>query len=70
MTTHYQTRFGSLQDYDKGRVEPIDNLPVEKLEQRATEANLVFRREKDGCLIVYGTDEAVKGFIKKISKPN
>jgi hypothetical protein len=52
------------------RVEPIDNLPVEKLEQRATEANLVFRREKDGCLIVYGTDEAVKGFIKKISKPN
>lgn len=25
MTNHYQTRFGSLQDYEKGRVEPIDD---------------------------------------------
>ena len=52
------------------RVEPIESLPVEKLEKMATEAKLGFRREKDGRLIVYGTDEAVKGFIKKISKPN
>ena len=52
------------------RVEPIESLPIEKLEHMATEAKLGFRREKDGHLIVYGSDEAVKGFIKKISKPN
>ena len=27
MTSHYQTRFGSLKDYDKGRVEPINDNP-------------------------------------------
>jgi hypothetical protein len=43
---------------------------LEKLEQMATDAKLDFRREKDGHLIVYGSGEAVKGFIKKISRPN
>ncbi|MCW4011216.1 MAG: DUF2096 family protein [Candidatus Bathyarchaeota archaeon] len=52
------------------RVEPIEELPLEKLEQMATEAKLSFRPEKDGRLIVYGADEAVKGFIKKMTKPN
>ena len=52
------------------RVEPIESLPIEKLEQMATEAKLGFRREKDRHLIVFGTDQAVKGFIKKITKPN
>lgn len=50
------------------RVEPIEKLPVEKMEQMATEAKLGFRREKDGRLIVYGNDENVKGFIKEVSK--
>lgn len=52
------------------RVTPIASLPVEKLEKMATEDGLGSRREKDGHLIVYGSDQAVKGFIKKISKPN
>ena len=52
------------------RVEPIESLPVAMLEQMAADAKLGFRREKDGHLIVYGTDKAVKGFIKRISKPN
>jgi hypothetical protein len=52
------------------RVEPIEGLPVEKLEQMATEANLGFRREADGHLVVYGEDQAVKGFIKKAIKPS
>jgi hypothetical protein len=51
------------------RVEPIETLPIEKLEQLASEAKLGFRRDKDGRLIVFGSDEAVKGFIKMISKP-
>jgi hypothetical protein len=52
------------------RVEPIASLPLEKLEQMANESKLGFRREKDGHLIVYGSDEAVKGFVKKMTKPN
>ncbi len=53
------------------RVEPIENLPLEKLEKMASDASLSFRREKDGHLIVYSADDAaVKTFIKKISKPN
>jgi hypothetical protein len=52
------------------RVEPIENLPVEKLEQLAADANLGFRRDNDGHLIVFGSDEAVKNFVKRISKPN
>ena len=52
------------------RVEPIEGFPLEKLEKMATEAELGIRREKNGRLIVYGKDEAVKGFIKKVSKPS
>ncbi len=50
------------------RVEPIESLPLEKLEQLATETNLSFREEKDGLLTVYGTAEAIKEFLKKVSK--
>jgi hypothetical protein len=49
------------------RVEPITSLPIEKLEKMATENNLGFQREKDGHLIVYGTDENVKIFVKKMT---
>jgi hypothetical protein len=52
------------------RAEPIESLPIEKLEQMAKEDGLCYRREKDGRLVLYGADKAVKGFIKKISKPN
>lgn len=51
------------------RVEPIENLPLEKLEKLASDAKLSSRRDNDGHLIVFGSDEAVKGFIKKISRP-
>jgi hypothetical protein len=49
------------------RVEPINSLPIEKLEKMATENKLEFQREKDGHLIVYGTDENVKIFVKKMT---
>jgi hypothetical protein len=51
------------------RVEPVGNLPLEKLEQFASEAKLGSRRDSDGHLIVFGSGEAVKGFIKTISRP-
>jgi hypothetical protein len=50
------------------RVEPIAGLPVEKLERLASEMGLGFRRESSGRLVVYGSDEAVKGFIRRVSK--
>ncbi len=52
------------------RVEPIDSLPLQKLERIAAECGLGSRREKDGHLVAYGSDEAVKSFVKIISKPN
>jgi hypothetical protein len=52
------------------RVEPIANLPIEKLEKLATETKLGYRREKDGHLIVYGTQENIKEYVKKMTKPN
>ncbi len=52
------------------RVEPIESLPMEKLEQLATDSKLGFRRDEDGHLIVFGSDETVKGFVKKISRSN
>lgn len=51
------------------RVEPIEGWPMEKLEQMVTKAKLNSRRDDDGHLIVFGSDEAIKGFVKRISKP-
>jgi hypothetical protein len=52
------------------RVEPIASLPIEKLEALAIETKLGYRREKDGHLIVYGPQEAIKEYVKKMTKPN
>jgi hypothetical protein len=52
------------------RVEPIGSLPIEKLEQMATDSKLGFRKDNDGHLIVHGAEETVKEFIKKMSFPN
>jgi hypothetical protein len=49
------------------RVEPIAGLPMEKLEQMATETNLGFRRDSDGHLIAYGNQEDIKKFVKKMT---
>ncbi len=49
------------------RAKPIDKLPIEKLEKMATETNLSFRRDKDGHLIVNGTQENIKAFVKKMT---
>ncbi len=50
------------------RVTPIKTLPIEKLEEMATENNLTSRRDKDGHLIVYGDDKDVKDFVKRMTK--
>lgn len=49
------------------RVKPSHELPIEKLKALAEELNLSFNVQKDGCLLVYGEDERLKGFVKKMA---
>ncbi len=49
------------------RVEPLPSLPLEKLEELATQTNLGFREEKNGQLIVYGQADDIKAFVKKMT---
>jgi hypothetical protein len=49
------------------RVEPINNLPTERIQQLAKEQNLQVKPQKDGLLIVYGQPECIKEFLKKMT---
>jgi hypothetical protein len=49
------------------RVEPLANLPAEKLKQLAEETNLSTSIQKDGRMLVYGQAEDLKEFIKKMT---
>jgi hypothetical protein len=55
-------------------IKPLPNLSMDKIATLAMESNLSFRAEQDGQLLVYGTAEAMKEFIKKAtaqtSKPH
>ena len=49
------------------RVEPLINLPIERLRQIAKESNLSTSTQKDGRMLVYGQAEDLKEFIKKLT---
>lgn len=49
------------------RVEPLANLPAEKLRQLAKETNLSVSTQNDGRMIVYGQAENLKDFVKKMT---
>jgi hypothetical protein len=49
------------------RVEPINNLPTERIQKLAEEQNLQVKTQKDGRLIVYGQPECIKEFLKKMT---
>ena len=49
------------------RVEPLANLPLEKLKQLAKETNLSISIQEDGRLLVYGKAEDLKEFVKKMT---
>ena len=49
------------------RVEPINNLSAERIQQIAKEQNLTVNPQKDGRLIVFGQPEAIKEFLKKMT---
>jgi hypothetical protein len=49
------------------RVKPTAELSIEKLKVLASESKLSHRLQDDGCLLVYGEDENVKDFVKKMA---
>jgi len=49
------------------RVKPSAELPVEKLKVLAEETNLSYSVQSDSCLLVYGEDERIKEFVKKMA---
>ncbi|MEM2952865.1 MAG: DUF2096 family protein [Candidatus Bathyarchaeia archaeon] len=49
------------------RVKPSEELTVETLKALAEELKLSFDVQKDGCLLVYGEEERVKDFVKKMA---
>ncbi len=50
------------------RVEPVNSLSTEHMGQIASTLGLEIKPQKDGKLIVYGQQENIKEFIKKMTK--
>jgi len=65
-----ETRFvpGLPREHKWIRVKPSAELPMEKLELLAKELNLSCELQGDGYLLVYGEDESLKEFVKKMAK--
>jgi len=69
-TPHEEHRFvpGLPRDQKWVRVTPIVSLPKEKLEELAKDCGLSVKAEQDGHLIVYGSAEGIKEFVKRMTK--
>ena len=50
------------------RVKPSSELPIEKLKALVQKSNLLCELQSDGYLLVYGEDECLKEFVKKMAK--
>ena len=50
------------------RVEPVKNLSAERIEEIARKLGLEIKPQKDGKMIVFGQQENIKEFIKKMTK--
>jgi hypothetical protein len=64
-----ETRFvsGFPRDQKWIRVRPTAELTIEKIEALAKETGLSFNVQSDGRLLVYGEDNCVKEFVKKMA---
>ena len=49
------------------RIEPIRNVPAERIQKIAKESNLSVNPQKDGRLVIYGQQEDIKEFLKKMT---
>lgn len=50
------------------RVEPVNALSTKRLNELANDQNLQITPQKDGKLLVYGQQESLKEFIKKMTQ--
>jgi hypothetical protein len=50
------------------RVEPVNALSTKRLSELAKDQNLQITPQKDGKLLVYGQQESLKEFIKKMTQ--
>ncbi|MEM3553743.1 MAG: DUF2096 family protein [Candidatus Bathyarchaeia archaeon] len=64
-----ETRFvpGLPRDQRWIRIKPSEEMPIETLKALAGELNLSFEVQSDGFLLVYGEDERLKDFVKKMA---
>jgi hypothetical protein len=49
------------------RVIPSLDMPIEKLKAIANKSKLPYKAQKDGSLLVYGEDQSIKDFVKKMA---
>jgi len=49
------------------RIKPSAELPLKRLKVLAEESSLLYNVQDDGCLLVYGEEERIKDFVKKIA---
>ena len=64
-----ETRFvsGAPREQKWIRVKPSAELPIEGLKALANELNLSHNLQDDGCLLVYGKEQPIKDFVKKMT---
>lgn len=49
------------------RVASSKELPIEKLEAMTEKMNISYRVQKDGSMLVFGEEQSIKDFVKKIA---
>jgi hypothetical protein len=50
------------------RLEPSDELPMEKIKRISKQLGLKSKAQDDGCILIIGADDQVKEFIKKTAQ--
>jgi hypothetical protein len=67
--TEEEKRFvpGLPREYKWIRIKPSADLSIERLKALIEGLELSFRMQSDGCLLVYGKDEHLKDFVKKMT---
>jgi hypothetical protein len=59
--------FGVPREQKWIRVKPSAELPIEGIKALADELNLSYNLQNDGCLLVYGENQRIKDFVKKMT---
>jgi hypothetical protein len=65
-----KTRFvpGFPRDQKWIRIKPSDNLSIEEIESLVKESSLSLTSQRDGYVLVYGSERRVKDFVRKMTR--